>query len=139
SAKSFMKTIKSLTREFRQINESFNSAGVLTNTKSDDDIYILLKGKYKDNLDVDMLATAFNMDKLEIKHKVIVLPDNLEFDEDDEIIGFIIDGGFFRIWPTLFEDSLQANAAGLFTNNFLTTVWIFSYATFFNAVVLKKK
>lgn len=137
--KTFLKDLKLVVKDFKFMNSKYNYYGYTTKTPAED-IIIITKPKYLVKIDVDYLAGVFNLDKAELKGRIIEVPDDYGFGQFDregstkEIIAVVMDKRMFRIFPEVFEGGAIYNPASLVTNSFLTLCYIFSYGLFFNAV-----
>lgn len=137
--KTFLKDLKLVVKDFKFMNSKYNYYGYTTKTPAED-IIIITKPKYLVKIDVDYLAGVFNLDKAELKGRIIEVPDDYGFGQfdregsDKEIIAVVMDKRMFRIFPEVFEGGAIYNPASLVTNSFLTLCYIFSYGLFFNAV-----
>ena len=137
--KTFLKDLKLVVKDFKFMNSKYNYYGYTTKTPAED-IIIITKPKYLVKIDVDYLAGVFNLDKAEMRGRIIEVPDDYGFGQFDregsekEIIAVVMDKRMFRIFPEVFEGGAIYNPASLVTNSFLTLCYIFSYGLFFNAV-----
>lgn len=135
--KSFLKDFKTTVKDMTFMTDKYNSLGFTTKTPKEN-LIIVTKPKYLEKINVDYLAGVFNIDKVEMKGRIIEVPDDYGFGTYDtnasNIMFMVFDKRLLRIFNNFHEGSSAYNAAGLFTNTFLTTCWTFSYATFFNAV-----
>lgn len=137
--KTFLKDLKLVVKDFKFMNSKYNYYGYTTKTPAED-IIIITKPKYLVKIDVDYLAGVFNLDKAELKGRIIEVPDDYGFGQFDregstkEVIAVVMDKRMFRIFPEVFEGGAIYNPASLVTNSFLTLCYIFSYGLFFNAV-----
>lgn len=89
SAKSFVSSVKAVSDMMEFMSTQFNGANVLTSSSKDDQ-YLLITPKYNAMIDVEVLASAFNMDKAEFMgHRVLV--DNFNGLEDDGVVAVLVD------------------------------------------------
>lgn len=146
------------------MSNKYNLAGVDTFTKKDDQ-YILISSDYEAKQDVEVLASAFNMDKAEfLGHRVSVDgfgnfdtarlnqiftdPDNAggyvgnytplteaELTALNQIPAVLVDKDFFMLFDVLTEFTEQYNGQGLYWNYFYHQWRIFSSSPFANAIV----
>ena len=138
------------------LSDKFNEAGVLTTTRKDEQ-YIIMDAEYNAQFDVNVLASAFNMDKAEFMGKLELIDDFTTFDNDrfadilaesdqleaitsDELTNMagikaiIIDPEWFQVYDNLTVMSEKYVASGLYWNYFLNTWKTISYSPFSNAV-----
>lgn len=132
SAKSFVASVKSASDMMEFMSTQFNAANVLTSSSKDEQ-YLLITPKYNAMIDVEVLASAFNMDKAEFMgHRVLV--DNFNCLEDDGVVAVLVDKNYFMIWDVLQKFTEQYNAQGLYWNYFFHHWQILSTSLFGNAV-----
>lgn len=130
AAKDFVKTLRKAVNDLSFASDKYNKAGVTT--WSDPSNLVLLVNKdVIAEVDVEVLAKAFNMGKTDIQTEIVVLDD---FGSMTNTYGLLVDKDFFRIWDTLSHMEPQRNAQGLFTNYFYHVHQILSLSTFKNAV-----
>lgn len=110
---------------------------------SPEDIVFLVKNEIRSELDVDIMATAFNLDKTTLLGNILPVNDfNIENRETGEIIldgskilGIIADRSWFRIKEQdMFIDDFK-NANNRSINYYLNVIKMFNYSYFANAVV----
>ena len=77
SAKSF----RGISNKLEFMSNKYNLAGVTTNTKKEDQ-YIFMDAAFNADYDVDVLASAFNMDKATFMGKLKLIDDFTSFDND---------------------------------------------------------
>lgn len=136
ATKMFVKTLRKAYMDLTlDSSTEYNKAHV--ETWSDPDSLVLLV--HKDVLaevDVEVLAKAFNMGKTDIQMEIIPMSD---FGTMNNTYGLLLDKDFFRVWDTLSHMEPQRNAHGLFTNYFYHVHQIVSCSPFKNAVRLVAK
>lgn len=138
------------------MNTDYNMAGV-HNFSEKNSQYLIVNALYNAEMDVETLATAFNMSKAEFMgHRVLVdsfgkldtarlaeLFENdttyVEIGEDEltnlnSIPAIIVDEDWFRIYDNLLQFKDTENAQGLYWNYFLHTWKTFSVSPFAQAV-----
>jgi len=87
-------------------------------------------------IDVEVLATAFNLGKVEFESKQVLVDD---FGSDDStVVAMLVDERWFRIRDRLREMRMQANGASLSYNTFQHVWQSFSVSPFHNAVAFVK-
>lgn len=132
TAKAFVKTLRKAVQDLSFPSTQYNAAGV--NTWSEPSGLALLV--HKDILaevDVEVLAKAFNLGKTDIQIEPISMDD---FGSMDKCYGILMDKDFLKVWDTLSKMETQRNAQGLFTNYFYHIHQILSASKFKNAVRL---
>lgn len=115
-------------------SRQFNKAGVHTVT-DEQDVHILMLPETQASVDVNALASAFNMDKANfIGNRTLV-----DGFEDPDVLAVIIDKNWFMIYDQLQKMTNIYNPQGLYWN-YNYHVWqVMSYSLLENAVVIKKK
>lgn len=147
---------KSTSDLFTFMNTDYNPVGVHTLTEKNEQ-YLIVNSLYNAKMDVDTLATAFNMSKAEFMgHRVVVDsfgkldierlavlfaddPNYIEIEEDgltllDTIPAVLVDENWFQIYDNLLQFTDVENAQGLYWNYFLHAWKTFSVSPFSQAV-----
>lgn len=150
-------TIKASSNDLTFMSTSYNLAGVSTFTPKNEQ-YILMNTKFDAQMDVNVLASAFNMEKadfigqrvlvdgfgkLDIARLNILFKDNpsyIEIGESDlqalnEIPCIIVDKDYFMIFDNYINMTEQMNSQGLYWNYFLHIWKTFSISPFANNVL----
>lgn len=83
---------------------------------------------YQAEIDVELLATAFNIDKAEISTRVVYV----DSFPDANLRAVLLDEGAIKVFDTLYNNESQRNAQGMFTNYHLNVEKIVSYSTLYN-------
>ena len=152
-------TMKEVVAQFRETSNNleflspvYNLAGVMNNSKKSEQ-YIIVSTKFDAKMSVEVLATAFNMDKTEmLGHSVLidgfgkldnarlamlfaedktykeVTPQELQALED--IPAVVVDVDWFQIYDNLIQYTEINNPQGLYWNYFLHTWKTFSVSPF---------
>lgn len=155
SGKAAVKKVKAITGKLQFMSNEYNIAGVNTFISSPSDIFVVMTADYEASIDVDVLASAFNMDKVQFMgQRVLVdsfsfnvgelarLDELLENDptykrpNDDELaalktVGIVVmSRDWFQVYDVLNQFTEQYNAALLYWNEF-NHVWrIYSASPF---------
>lgn len=152
--KSIVSTIKSVSNKFEFMSSKYNLAGVQTHTKKAEQ-YLLVNSKFDAEMDVEVLASAFNMGKAEFAgHRVLVdsFGDldterlNLLFADDptyieigesdlqalDSVPAIIVDKDYFMIFDNFYNFTEQYNGEGLYWNYWYHVWKTFSVSPFAN-------
>lgn len=135
TAKAFVKTLRKAVQDLSFASTQYNAAGVKTWTDPSD-LVLLVNKDVVAEIDVEVLAKAFNMGKTDIQTAIVVMDD---FGSLEDTYGLLVDKNFFRVYDTLSHFEPQRNAQGLFTNYFYHVHQILSASTFKNAVRLQAK
>ena len=131
--KTLLVAIKNAVKGMQFVNSTFNTAGVVKKTNAED-IFILMPYKLKNKLDVEELAGVFNLDKAEIKDKIIEI--DTEAVEGYEYV-YIVDKYAILDYTRLYEMLDQLNADGRFWNYFLHVERLFGISPLFDACYIK--
>lgn len=139
------------------ISTKYNEAGVHTNTDKSEQ-YIFMSADFNAQFDVNVLASAFNMDKAEFMGKLKLIDDWTTFDNDrfSEIVAdttmieevtaaelalmadvqaILVDREWFQIYDNLSTMTETYVAAGMYWNYFYNIWKTVSRSPFSNAVV----
>ena len=137
--KGVLQMLKNVVSGMQYVNTDFNTGSVNRKTLASD-IFILMPYKLKNALDVEELAGVFNLDKAEIKSKII------ELDIDTETIGgkstypiYVVDRNAVLAYTRLYEMADQKNADGLFWNYFLHTERMYGLSPLFDGCYILVK
>lgn len=132
-----MKKLIEKAREYsllaRDVNH-YNPTGV-DNASDLDSQFIILPAKTQAKLDVNMLASAFNMDKTEFLGKKV----DINYFGNNEIYAILIDRDFYVVFDNLFEVRSMNNPENLCTNYWLHVHQTLSYSPFNTAIAFVKQ
>lgn len=146
--------IKGQSNTLEFLTDKYNVAGVYTNTLKNDQ-YLLVNSKFDATMDVEVLASAFNMDKAEFTgHRVLVdgfgILDSSRLSElfandpnyveitAEELVALdlipcvMVDKSWFMIFDNFFNMTEQYNGEGLYWNYWYHTWKTFSVSPFAN-------
>lgn len=155
--KSITSTIKGISNKFEFMNNSYNLAGVPTHVLKENQ-YLISNAEFDATMDVEVLASAFNMSKAEFMGHRVLIDGFGEFDNDrlaelfaddpnytpltdaqktalNAIPGVIVDRDWFMIYDNLFKMTEQYNGEGMYWNYWYHVWKTFSISPFANAVV----
>ena len=139
------------------MSTKYNAAGVTTNTNKDAQL-IIMDAAFNAEFDVNVLASAFNMDKANFMGKLMLMDDFTTFDNERfsvireacdmieevtteeltrmrDVKAVILDSEWFQVYDNLQQMSETPVASGLYWNYFLNSWKTVSYSPFSNAVV----
>lgn len=139
------------------MSTKYNAAGVTTNTNKDAQL-IIMDAAFNAEFDVNVLASAFNMDKANFMGKLMLMDDFTTFDNErfdiirancdmieevtaaeltrmQDVKAVILDSEWFQVYDNLQQMSETPVASGLYWNYFLNSWKTVSYSPFSNAVV----
>lgn len=149
--------IKGVSNKMTFMSPNYNVAGVQTFALKDNQ-YLIMNAQFDATMDVEVLASAFNMDKAEFMgHRVMIDgfgnldidrlnvlfaddPNYTEISTDDlnalnAIPAVIIDGDWFMIFDNLQEFTEQFNGQGLYWNYWYHVWKTFSVSPFANTTL----
>ena len=132
SAHNIVTNIKTVSSLLTFMSEKYNHYGVKTHTPRANQI-LLLRADVDALIDVNVLASAFNMDKAEFMGRRIVV-DNFGTGMDD-VYAVLCDETFLMVVNNLDKFTEQYNGQGLYWNYFYHTWKTFSVSPFSQAVV----
>jgi len=130
AAKAFVKTLRKAVNDVSFASTKYNKAGVTTWTDPDK-LVLLVNKDVVSEVDVEVLAKAFNMGKTDVNVEIITMDD---FGTLTDTYGILMDEEFFKVWDTLSRMESQRNGQGLFTNFFYHVHQILSASPFKTAV-----
>lgn len=156
-AKAAVTTIKGVSNSLTFMSNNYNVAGVQTFTDKNDQ-YLLVNSQFDSEIDVEVLASAFNMSKADFMgHRILIDgfgtldvarlkalfkddPNYEELSEDtltalNAIPAVLVDKNFFMIFDNMYEFTENYNGQGLYWNYFYHTWKTFSMSPFANALV----
>ena len=127
--KGILKKLKDTIEGMKFVNDTFNTASFKRATNPED-IIIVMPYDIKNAIDVDELAGVFNLDKAEIKNRIILS------DNTSEKKIYVLDKNCILSFTRLYEIREQLNAEGNFWNYFLHTERLMSISPLFDGVVI---
>lgn len=131
NAQEIVTTIKGISNKLEFMSSAYNYMGVLTHTKKDEQI-LIVNAEFDAVIDVNVLASAFNMDKAEFMgHKVLVD----DFGALTDVVAVLVDRSWFMVWDNLIRFTENYNGEGLYWNYFYHVWKTFSSSPFANAIV----
>lgn len=156
-AKSAVTKIKGVSNAITFMSNNYNVAGVQTFTDKNDQ-YLLVNSQFDSEIDVEVLASAFNMSKAEFMgHRILIdgfgtldiarlnalFKDDPYYEEPSQdtlnalnaIPAVLIDKNYFMIFDNMYEFTENYNGQGLYWNYFYHTWKTFSVSPFANSVV----
>lgn len=136
--------------------DKYNPTGVTTITKKEDQ-YLFMDAQYNAQYDVEVLASAFNMNKADYQGRLTLIDSFSEFDNDrfseivknsdmietvtaDELAAMknvkaiLFDSEWFQIYDNLTKFTEKYVASGMYWNYFLNSWKTVSYSPFSNAI-----
>ena len=157
NAKAIITTVKGVSNKLTFMNSEYNPAAVRTFTDKSDQ-YMIVNSVFDATMDVNVLASAFNMDKAEfLGHRVLIdgfgdldvarlgeifagdptynEPSQEELAALNAIPAVIVDKDWFMVFDMLTQFTEQYNGQGLYWNYFYHVWKTFSVSPFANSVL----
>lgn len=155
--KNAAKAFRGISNLLTFMGTKYNASGVHTVTPREDQ-YIFMDAEYNAGYDVDVLASAFNMDKANFMGRLFLIDDWKTFDNDrfsvimensdqidpitpeelaimEHVKAVIIDGEWFQVYDNISKFTETYLSSGLYWNYFYHTWKTVSSSPFSNAVV----
>lgn len=145
-AKIIVKTIKSQVIKMGFLNNKHNGQGVMTFSRPQD-LVVFLDPDMMANIDVELLAQAFNISKAEVPLHVLPVPQftkrtvstpeecsetTVTYAEDTDCLAIICDKDAIQIYETLNSSETFRNPQGIYTNVFFNRWGLMSACNFAN-------
>lgn len=141
TAKNFVKAVKKASKAFTFPSSSFNvyyanrpatdkGDPVITWTPIEDQV-LIIRADIMTEINVEVLASAFNMDKVTFLAHVVEVD---SFGSASNCLAVLIDRSWVQVYDNLFETSEFYNAQGLYWNYWLNHWQTYGYSLFANAV-----
>ena len=152
--KSIVSAVKGVSNKFTFLSPNYNLAGVQTYTAKNDQ-YMLINSQFDATMDVEVLASAFNMDKAEFSGRRVLVDSfgsldtarlaelfagdstyqeisSGELEELDAIPAVLVDRNWFMIFDNFYNFTEQYNGEGLYWNYWYHVWKTFSVSPFAN-------
>lgn len=133
AAKTFVKTLRKAITDVGFASTAYNTQGVTTWSEPSE-LVLLVNKDVVAEVDVEVLAKAFNLGKTDIEVPIVVMDD---FGTLTDTYGLLIDKDFLKVFDTLSTIEPQRNAKGMFTVYYHQIQQILSCSPFKTAVRLK--
>lgn len=156
--KDFGKKSRGVSNLITFMSDKYNASGVHTTTPKADQ-YIFMDAMFNADYDVDVLASAFNMDKVEYQGKLKLIDDFGTFDNERfnviransdmieevtaeelaicaKVKAVLVDKEWFQVYDNLTKFTEDYVASGMYWNYFYNVWKTVSYSPFSNAIVL---
>lgn len=148
---------RGISNQLTFIGTDYNASGVHTNTPKSDQ-YIFMDSMFNAQFDVNVLASAFNMEKADFMGRLKLIDSFNTFDNErfsaiiagsdqiepitsdelammNDVIAVVVDKEWFQIYDNLNRMSEKYVASGLYWNYFYNVWKTVSFSPFSNAVV----
>lgn len=152
--KKIVSTIKGVSNNYTFLSNKYSLAGVYTHTEKTDQ-YMLINANFDAIMDVEVLASAFNMDKTEFSGRRVLVdsfgsldverlkelfkddttfkaPTEAELQALDAIPAILVDRDWFMIFDNFYNFTEQYNGEGLYWNYWYHVWKTFSISPFAN-------
>ena len=152
--KSIVSAVKGVSNKFTFLSPNYNLAGVQTYTAKTDQ-YMLINSQFDATMDVEVLASAFNMDKAEFSGRRVLVDSfgsldtarlaelfagdstyeeisSDELEALDAIPAVLVDKNWFMIFDNFYNFTEQYNGEGLYWNYWYHVWKTFSVSPFAN-------
>lgn len=130
----FVRKLKGVSNMIEFPSREYNAQGVMQHTQKDDQ-YIILDAMTDATMDTEVLASAFNMDKVTfLGHKIVI-----DKFPDDNIIAILVDSEWYMVYDKLYKMTNLFNPEGLYWNYWLHHHQLLSTSQFSNAIAFVKE
>lgn len=131
TAKDIVTKIKGISNQLEFLSSKYNAMGVMNFTKKPDQI-LVIDAEFDAVIDVEVLASAFNMSKAEFMGQRVLI-DN--FGTLTGCVAALIDRDWFMVFDNLMSFTENYNGEGLYWNYFYHVWKTFSTSPFSNALI----
>lgn len=131
--KTLLEAIKAAGSAMKFPSKNYNQQGVLNSTPMERQVLIIRAG-LKNQIDLDVLAGLYNLDKADITQSIIEVDD---FNADSTLAAALVDEKFLNIYPALEDGGLIYNPQALATNHFWNSWSVNTASLFQNAVAFR--
>lgn len=140
TATAFVKKARNLYKAMRFPSSSYNAYSLNTGDNKPvvtwtepERVIFMVRADVMTEVDVDVLASAFHMDKTDFLGRVVEVD---KFDDDNKVQAIICDESFFQIYGNIFRFDEFYNARTMSWNEYLHVWQTFAICPFANAVIL---
>ena len=155
--KNAAKKFRGMSNQLTFMSNKFNASGVTTSTPKENQ-YIFMDSLFNADYDVDVLASAFNMDKADFMGKLKLIDDFTTFDNERfavirgnsdmieevtdselalmaDVKGVLVDDEWFQVYDNTNQFTEKYVASGMYWNYFYNVWKTVSSSPFSNAIV----
>lgn len=139
TAKAFLKEVRALydnmtfpSTDYNAYSKFSGAKGTVTTWTDSDRICLIVRADVMAEVDVDALASAFNIGKAEFIGRVI----KVDKFENEEILGVVCDESWLQIYDNIFRFDEFYNARTMSWNEYLHAWGTYAICPFANAVML---
>ena len=142
-AKKLTKVIKTYVNKMGFMSANYNKLGIHTFSKPED-LVIFVTPETQANIDVELLASAFHMDKAEVSERLVLVDEFVTDNEgtlatDANCIAIIMDQNVIQLYENNNTTGTFNNPDGLFTNFFYHKWLTVGLAQQFNCLKIENK
>lgn len=130
-AKALTKVIKVNVAKMEFLSNKYNGCGVHTFCKPED-LVIFVTPETQANIDVELLASSFHMDKAQINERMVLVPSF----ENEKQLALIMDKNCIQLYENYNTSGNFVNADGLYTNIFYHRALTLGICNQFNAMTI---
>lgn len=145
-AKVLTKKVRTYVEKFKFMSDNFNAGGVHTFTRPED-IVVFVTPETKALLDVELLASSFNMDKAKLIARIVTIDsftklnastsgEKGDVEEDAKCLAVVADKKLIQNYGTLNTSESIRNPEGLETNSFYHDWGLIAVCPYVNAIKL---
>lgn len=131
TGKQLVTAMREMSNNLTFMSNKYNAMGVTTYTPREDQI-VLINTAADAFIDVNVLASAFNMDKANFLGQRVLIDD---FGGLNNVVAAIVDRNWFMVFDTYYNMTEQYNGEGLYWNYWFHHWQILSTSLFANAVI----
>ena len=137
-------TVKAYVKKLKFLSNNYNAQGVMTFSRPSD-LYLFVPADISAFLDVEQLANAFNISKVELPTRVLDIDDfqmvntgtdaaSKPYVEDSDALFYLIDKDAIQLYETLNESESFRNPQAKYTNIWFDRWGIIASCHFANAI-----
>lgn len=113
--------------------QSKDKKAIMTLSRKDEQV-LILDTATATSIDVDVLASTFNMSVAEFNDTRKIVIDAFPEVDGKKVVGCLVDENFFQVYDNFFAITSFFNAKGIYTNYYLTVEQTLAYSILVNAV-----
>ena len=143
-AKQLTKVIKTYVGKMKFLSDNYNKGGVHTFSMPNE-LVILVTPETQAMLDVELLASAFHMDKAEVEGRLVLIDEfqkknasQDKYEEDTDCLAIVMDVNAVQFYESLNVSESFRNPEQLTTNMFFHRWGVAGACEFVNALKIKK-
>lgn len=133
TGKAFVKAVRNACSFFTFPGSQFTMMDVITWCPREDQV-LLIRADVVTNIDVDVLAVAFNLSKTDLLARMVEVD---SFGAASNVYAMLCDKSWFQVWDNLNEMTEFYNGKGMLWSYFWNHWQTYSFSPFANAVAFK--